>query len=357
MVVGSLLAACDGDNQLPFATVDTLPMTTIMTERSMREYYVDGYFRDPDRDLLSLTASIDDATVATAVLEDLEGSPRLVVDGLTGGETIVTLTATDPHGGEAQISGQILVVEPVLLWRDDFDVNTGKWLGVNGDSYDYRPGYLSSKGDNAPVRVDRDNAMEWMVSMSVATEEGSTSQTVGFWSTSPCTSSGCSPIMWKWAALGWTDELGILGPTPGSNWQVVYCCSSGYQVAAYGEADGVAPVGEFSEMHWGVRLGRMELFVGETLVFSQEAAEGPTGNDDVGEGWPLVHGISALFEIAGGGETGQWVYFDWAELWGIPVEEGEADFTGDWQLQEETATLKAMPLAGVVSQEMDLIAQ
>jgi len=55
-------------------------------------------------------------------------------------------------------------------------------------------------------------------------------------------------------------------------------------VAAYGNSDGVAPVGEFSEMHWGVRLGRMGLFVGETLVFSQEAAEGPTGNDDVEDG-------------------------------------------------------------------------
>ena len=107
---------------------------------------------------------------------------------------------------------------------------------------------------------------------------------------------------------------GFIDQTPGSNWQIVYYNCYPYNVAAYGNSDGVAPVGEFSEMHWGVRIGRMGLFVGETLVFSQGAAEGPTGNDDVEDGWPLIHQASTLVTVSGRRETDQWVYFDWVPV-------------------------------------------
>lgn len=105
MVVGSLLWACDDDNQAPFATVDRLATAKVMTEKSREVYDAEAYFRDPDQDPLSFSASIDDATIATAELEEVDGSLRLVIGGTTGGETMVTLTATDPHGGEAQVSG------------------------------------------------------------------------------------------------------------------------------------------------------------------------------------------------------------------------------------------------------------
>ena len=337
VVAGSLLVACEGvENQPPFATVDTLPAIEIMTEKSRQVYDAGDYFRDPDQDPLSFTASIDDATVATAVVTD----SRLVIEGLTGGETMVTLTATDSHGGEAQVSGQILVVEPVLLWRDDFDFPTGEW-DVDDSDYDHRPGYLSIR-DAMARRIDDDNAMDWLMSTSVAVEEGSTNQGAGLWSYTPSMLIACKTINFMSAHLRWVDDI---GPTPGSNWRIMYYNCYPYKVAAYGNSDGVAPVGEFSEMHWGVRLGRMEFFVGETLVFSQEAAEGPTGNGDVENGWPLVHYTSLLFGYGIGDETGQWVYFDWAELWGVPVEEGEVDLSGDWRLQEGSVSLISMPPA------------
>ena len=89
-------------------------------------------------------ASIGDADIATAVLDDRNDSLMLVSDGLTGGETTVTLTATDPDGAEAQVSGRIMVVEPVLFWRDDFDYDNGGWSFGYGAyrSYVHRRGRL-----------------------------------------------------------------------------------------------------------------------------------------------------------------------------------------------------------------------
>ena len=81
MVVGSLLWACDDDNQAPFATVDRLATAKVMTEKSREVYDAEAYFRDPDQDPLSFSASIDDATIATAELEEADGSLRLVYWG------------------------------------------------------------------------------------------------------------------------------------------------------------------------------------------------------------------------------------------------------------------------------------
>lgn len=370
VVVGSLLPACDDDyddNQLPFATVEALPTTEIMTEKSRQEYYVDDYFLDPDQDPLSFTASIDDATVATAEFEGSEDSLRLVIEGagLTGGETMVTLTATDPHGGQAQIFGRVLLVEPVLFWRDDFD-GTVDWnfSYVTEYSYLHKPGYLSGSVIHpsfffAAWRHDQheENAKDWLVSMSMAVEEGwrNQFQTVGFWSYASLdtTSSGCDVIDYMWASLGEADSLAFIGSTPESNWQIVYfnCGAYPYKVAEYGNSDAVGSVGEFSEMHWGVRLGKMELFVDETLVFSQEAAEGP-----VEDGWPVVHRKSRLFGYNGIGYSDIWIYFDWAELSGVPIEERQASLDGDWQAPEGSESLRVMTPAPVISHRTAIVA-
>ena len=179
VVVWSLLGACDDDNQAPFASVDTLPTTRVMTAKSTQVHYIDEYFWDPDGDPLSAIASIEDPAVATAVVEDVDDSLRLVIEGVTAGETTLRLTAMDPDGGEAEVLGQVLVVEPVLFWRDDFDVNTGLWRLDGSYSYDHRPGYLSGIGQRFGAWRS-DPAMDWLVSMSVGTEEGATNQMIGF---------------------------------------------------------------------------------------------------------------------------------------------------------------------------------
>ena len=216
LVFGSVLAACGEDNEPPFATVATLPATKLMTERSTQEYHVHDYFRDPDGDPLSFDVFVDDVDIATAVLEERNDSLRLVVDGLTGGETTVTLTATDPDGGEAQVSGRITVVEPVLFWRDDFDFDNGEWS--SGD-FDHRPGYLSAYMDNRGTsghfstgRMDDYYARDWLLSMSVAVEKDWANTRVGVWVYSIATSYGCETINWMWAALGEVDRTYLKNP-------------------------------------------------------------------------------------------------------------------------------------------------
>ena len=343
VVVGLLLAACGGDNEPPWSVVDTLPTTKVMTEMSWQEYDVDVYFRDPDLDSLSFTASIDDSTVATATLKQVGDSLRLVVAGLTGGKTMVTLTATDPHGGEAQVAGQVLVVEPVLFWRDDFDSDNGEWSFGGTYSFDRREGFLAAmNGAFGGQRRELDYAVDWMVSVAVAAEEGSNNQTIGYWFYTHGTAR-----LYVWATVGGAELYRyISGAVTPSNWQIVWCC--GYTWWAGGMSDAVGAIGEVTEMHWAVRFGRVELIVGETLLWSQVATE---------EDWPSNEVYLSLFGYAGGGETEQWMYFDWAELWGIPADGGDAELSGDWRLLEGPESLRMMSPAPVVSRKIGISAQ
>lgn len=341
-------------NRPPFGTLGELPRTRILTEQ-VREYYVDDFFRDPDKDPLFYTASIENTAVASGGMED---SLRLVITGLTVGETTVTLTATDPHGGVAEVTGEILVVEPVLIWRDDFDTNNFDWFFnfASYYSYYYRPGYLSGYNRYSywffsGERNTDDNVEEWMVKMMVGADEGSTNQLVGFWSYPPATSYACNTINFIAGTVGYTDEIHYLGATPNSNWQIWYYNCYPYKVSTHGESDAVAPVGEFTEMHWGVQRGQMQFWTGGTQVYSQDASEGPVGNDDVGE-WPVVHSTSRLIGLGAQGETYQYLYYDWAELWGIDAYDDAADLSGGRQLRDGPASLSPMPPTAVMSQQM-----
>ncbi len=323
VVLSSSLVACGNGYEPPFAKVDTLPATKVMTERSRQEYYVAQYFRDPDQDPLSFSASIEDATVATTVVEDENDSIALVVDGVAAGETIVTLTATDPDGGEAQVSGRVVVVDPVLFWRDDFDFNSGEWSFQGGYSFDHRPGYLSANGGYDGVfsaaRLEPDNAVDWLVSMSAGAEGIGSDQTVGFWMYG--TGANLSK-RWLWGTVGGAElEWYVADPVPGANWRILWCCR--YTWGGGGISDAVNADGEFTEIHWGVRFGRMELFIGETVVWSEDTEE---GNEFASYG--------TFGSYSEGEGTDRWVYFDWAELWGVPIGDNEVDPMGDWRMLE-----------------------
>ena len=325
-------------NQLPIVAAEW-PKVKLLTEQTM-EFYVDDFFRDPDRDPLFFTASIDNPAVASAVLAD---SLRLVITALTVGEANVTLTAEDPHGGKAMLEGFMEVVEPVLFWRDDFDSNTFDWSFnfATYYSYWYKPGYLS--GYNyysyyffSGERNTDDNATEWMVSMSVATDAGSTNQTNGLWSYGPTS----HRKRWIWGTVGKaTSYQYISGAVMPADWQIVWCC--GYTWGAGGQSDAVNSIGEFNEMHWGVQRGNMSMTIGDTEVFSEGVVDGD---------WPTVLVTSRLFGYAGGGENRQWQYFDWAELWAIDAFDDAADVSGDWQFEDGASPLSPMPPAIIEGQ-------
>ena len=110
-------------------------------------------------------------------------------------------------------------------------------------------------------------------------------------------------------------------------------------------SDAVSADGEFTEMHWGVRFETIELFIGETLVWSEDTDE---------DNQPSLWSLYSYFD---GDETDQWAYFDWAELWGIPIEEGKAEPSGDWQTPEGPESLRIVGPASLGAHGTDVVAQ
>ena len=84
---------------IPAQTVDEGATTTVD---------VASYFSDPDDDELDFGASSSNAEVAGA---SVSGS-RVTIDGVTVGSASVTVTARDPHGGEARQSFGVTVRRP-----------------------------------------------------------------------------------------------------------------------------------------------------------------------------------------------------------------------------------------------------
>ena len=335
-------------NQAPFVAGEW-PKIKLLTEQVM-ELYVDDFFRDADRDPLFFAASSEDGAVASVVLED---SLRLIITALSVGETNAVLTATDPHGGVAELQGYIRVVEPVLFWRDDFDENTYDfaWNFATWYSYSEKEGHVAvynrySYYFISGFRNPNDNAAEWMVSMSMAAGDASSNQTLGFWST---VADPVGPLRWFIGTIGHATQYQyIYEAEMPANWQIWGCCPRGYGWITGGMSDAVNAVGEFSEFHWGVQRGKMSMTVGETLVHSEDA-EGV---------YPHINQQSRLFGYAGGGESGvnQMSYFDWAELWAIDAYDDAGDMSGDWQFEDDGAS-PLTPLPPEAMQQMTLTAQ
>ena len=103
------------------------------------ELPIDLYFADPDGQPLTFTATSGDPSVASASVQD---SSRLVVRGLAHGATKVTLTATDPGDLTGERTIDVGVLEPVLIFRDDFDGHTWDWLFSFDTRFAYRDGLL-----------------------------------------------------------------------------------------------------------------------------------------------------------------------------------------------------------------------
>ena len=342
-------------NQVPIVSGDW-PKIKLLTEQTM-ELFVDDFFRDADRDALFYAASSEDAAVASVVLED---SLRIVINALSVGETHAVLTARDPHGGVAELRGYIRVVEPVLFWRDDFDENTFDWAYnyFTVWSYTEREGYLSVHNRQgwshffiSGFRNVFDNGTEWMVSMSVGSNDGATNQMLGFWGTMLDITKN---IRWFIGTVGEVTSAPNIRkapdyevPTLPVNWHVWACCPWGYAWLRGGESDAINGVGEFNEMDWGVQRGQMSMTVNGTLVHSESPEDR----------YPTILQQSRLFGYASGGESGdgQMSYFDWAELWAIDAFDDAGDLSGDWHFEDGASPLTTLSPEEI--QQMNLTAQ
>jgi len=124
-------------NQAPIARGNMDPIRMLEGGRAVRE--IDHFFDDPDdQDLVFTAVSGDPGVVGAEILDSI----KLLVNGLSLGMTKVTVTATDPGGLTAKREVEVAVLEPVQLFREDFDGNTGGFFGNFATSVQTRDGFL-----------------------------------------------------------------------------------------------------------------------------------------------------------------------------------------------------------------------
>ena len=94
---GSTGSAPPADNDPPVAEAQPIPPQTVPVGDTSAPMDLAPYFEDPDGDPLTYTASSDDVSVVITNLP--RGDSRLTLYGVAGGDAVVTVTASDPHGG------------------------------------------------------------------------------------------------------------------------------------------------------------------------------------------------------------------------------------------------------------------
>ncbi|MCE2398690.1 MAG: hypothetical protein J4F34_06625 [Gemmatimonadetes bacterium] len=287
-----------------------------------RELPIDLNFTDPDGEPLTFGATSADPSVASA---SIQGSSRLVVRGLALGAATVTLTATDPGGLAAEETIDIGVLEPVLIFRDDFDSNNREEWTFNFASHHlYGDGllHLGSRYSYYFGLARRTvNVAEWEFRASVGVEgEGDAEcKQVGLRSE--------HDLRFSWALF-----------SEGS-----YEVGTPFDVGAVGSSDAVRVAGERTEMVWTSRWGVMTLAAGETVLAKLDHQLFPPR-------WsPELMDRASLMTYAPCGDTDKHGLYDWADLWAIeaadepPSRRSELDVDPGGMIPEP----RALALAGV----------
>ena len=250
------------------------------------ELPIDLYFADPDGQPLTFTAASGDPSVASASIRDLS---TLVVSGLEDGATTVTLTATDPGELTGERTIDVRVLEPVLIFRDDFDIGTFDWAFSSYTRFFYRDGLLHmgqrETGGASGYRIQWMNVAEWEYRASVGVEEGG-EDVERYWV--GLISAHESDVRWAFFSEG-SYRIG----SPG--------------VDERGSSDAVRVVGERTEMVWTSRFGVMTLAAGETVLarLDHELFASPELLDRAGL-------LASLYD-----DTVNSALYDWADLWAV----------------------------------------
>ena len=141
-------------NRAPVA-LGTLPSVKTV-EEGVWATWADEAFEDPDGQSLTFSASSANSAIATAEIVD---SIQLHVRGVALGTTTVTVTATDPGGLSATLDLEVEVLEPVLVFRDDFDSSASldDWTLYSYSSWSVDDGKLWLEG----FATREASAIEW----------------------------------------------------------------------------------------------------------------------------------------------------------------------------------------------------
>ena len=281
-------------NQAPEA-VGSIPAQA-MTEGDEVVVDVSPFFSDPDEDELTYTAESSDAAVVGV---SIEGS-SLTVTAVAEGSATVTVTAADPDGLTATQSAEV-TVEARAGFRDDFDSDTSldDWEISNADA-EIEDGLfrLTNTTDDRLGIADREVdpiLTDWTirVRMGRAADDGTVRV---YWFTEDD----------DFPALGFS-----LGPADEHNFRFLFfdAVEGGwfYSGSLSGNSDAIrdAP-GEFTELTIGrdgedvfMRAGDTELFRWAPPAAFRNAALR----------------VSSIW-LAGGGDDGSTMLFDWIDVTG-----------------------------------------
>ena len=134
------------------AALQPIPPQVVAPGASSEPLDLAGYFQDPDGDPLSYGAESDDPRVVVAAA--LEGG-RLMLTGVAAGEAVVTVTASDPHGGSVSQSMTVRTNSaPVVVQPIPPQVVAP---GSTGDPLDLTAYFRDPDGDPLTYAAESDN--------------------------------------------------------------------------------------------------------------------------------------------------------------------------------------------------------
>jgi len=120
-------------NRAPEYT-STVTAATVLVNRSVQWNLMD-FFTEPDGEEMTFSATSSNSGAAGVSLTD----SIAVVSGLSGGESRITLTASDPHGEEGSGTVDVTVKTPVTVFEDGFDTDESldDWTLLDEDAGKY----------------------------------------------------------------------------------------------------------------------------------------------------------------------------------------------------------------------------
>ncbi len=268
----------------------------------VRQVIVNENFSDPDDQALVFSARSADPSVASA---DVKDSLKLIVIGTGLGTTTVTVVATDPGGLTAEREMEVSIVEPVMMFDDQFETTASlsDWVrnfasiaSISGGRlylYNLYSGWFGL-ADRTGLAVS-----DYVFSASVGrdTEE----VVAGFMAIAPYVNFA-TPYAFFFL-LGYGEN--VLGHAGDSNWRMATCCGWSSEGAFGGESDIVAEVGELNEIAMSTRRGRMIFTIDGEEMFDI---------DMIARVWPSILSTARLAMYGLGGATRQRGFWDWASL-------------------------------------------
>lgn len=291
-------------NQAPIAKGNLSPIRMLEGGRAVRE--IDHFFDDPDdQDLVFSASSADQGIAAASILDSI----KMLVNGAGLGTTKVTITATDPGGLTAKRDVDVSVLEPVQLFREDFDGNTGGFFGNFATVVQSADGFLRVANrysgywgwaEKAGV-----NGVEWEWKASMGQEKDGEATGPGLMA---YMASGSSPLIYN-AILGETEIAKTIWGIDDHDF-VMFYWAPGWRTEGqfWGETDAIPAAGDQYEATFTNRNGELTMTIGSTMILRV---------DLIARSWATELSRAILSTLSG--STYVYAAYDWTEMNGLPI--------------------------------------